>query len=277
MTLLSTQNKNTPDNSTEVYEVYAIRYASMPRRRVDNFIPHDPHDGPMPMDFFVWLLKSPQRTILVDTGFNADTATQRNRNLLRCPIEAVRLLGVDPDTIQDVVITHLHYDHAGNLAKLPGARFHIQDAEMDYATGRCMCHAVMRHAYSVDDVVDLVRKVYANRVVFHAGDALLAPGVELMLIGGHTKGLQSVRVRTARGWVVLASDASHYYENHESEKPFPIVFNVADMLAGHQRVKAAADSPQHVVPGHDPQVLERYPRWPEDEVGIACLHLVPRF
>ncbi len=267
-------NADTPDPPTQ-WEVYALRYATLERRRSDNLIPRDPHDGPMPMDFYVWLLKSAGRALLIDTGFNAAAAKARQRNLLRCPIDALRVLGVDPDSIDDVVLTHLHYDHAGNLSKLPRARFHVQASEVEYATGRCMCHPVMRHAYSVDDVVDLVRNVYADRVVFHSGDARVAAGVELLLIGGHTRGLQSVRVHTARGWVVLASDASHYYENLERGRPFPIVYDVAAMLDGHRRLVALADSPQHLVPGHDPQVLERYPRVPGDAHGIAVLHRPP--
>jgi glyoxylase-like metal-dependent hydrolase (beta-lactamase superfamily II) len=265
-----------PPATETIHEVYAIRYASVQRMRSDNFIGHDPHDGPMPLDFYVWLLRGGGRNVLVDTGFNARSAAARGRVLTRCPIEALRVLGVAPEDVTDVVLTHLHYDHAGNLDKLPNARFHVQDAEMGYATGRCMCFAGLRHAYSVDDVTLLVRKVYADRVVFHDGDARLAPGVDLLLIGGHTRGLQSVRVATARGRVVLASDASHYYENFEQERPFPIVYNVADMLAGHRRLLAEADSPAHLVPGHDPLVLERYPRLEGDEVGIACLHLPPR-
>jgi glyoxylase-like metal-dependent hydrolase (beta-lactamase superfamily II) len=257
------------------YEVYAIKYASMPRRRRDNFLPADDHDGPMPMDFFVWLLKGPAGSILVDTGFSQATAVQRKRQWLRCPIEACRALGVDPAAIGDVVLTHLHYDHAGNLPRLPQARFHVQDGELDYATGRCMGHAPLRHAYAVDDVVELVRQVYADRVVFHAGDSHVAPGVELLLVGGHTRGLQAVRVHTARGWVVLASDAAHYYENIDGERPFPIVFNVAEMLAGHRRLKALAGSPTLLVPGHDPEVLARYPSVAGDAVGTAMLHLAP--
>ncbi|HET7795562.1 MAG TPA: N-acyl homoserine lactonase family protein, partial [Rhizobacter sp.] len=146
---------------------------------------------------------------------------------------------------------------------------------MQFATGRCMCQPAQRHAYAVNDVVDLVRHVHADRVVFHSGDSELAPGVELMLIGGHTQGLQSVRVRTARGWVVLASDAAHYYENVERTRAFPIVFDRDAMLAGHGRITAAADSPQHLVPGHDPLVMQRYPRLPGDEVGVVSLHVPP--
>src|SRR5690606_17743304 len=177
--------------------------------------------------------------------------------------------------INDVILTHLHYDHAGNLDKLPNARFHIQDAEVDFATGRCMCFEPMRHAYSVEDVVTLVRRVYDDRVVFHDGDQTIAPGVSLLKIGGHTKGLQSVRVHTARGWVVLASDASHYYENMERRRPFPIVHNVADMLTGYTRLSAAADSPDHIVPGHDPMVMTRYPLHRPDDPDTVVLHVAP--
>lgn len=262
------------DKHPDTFEVFAVRYARMERRRRDNFMGHEPHDGPMPMDFFVWLLRSPSRTILVDTGFSAEGARQRNRVLDRCPIDALASLGTQAQDISDVILTHLHYDHAGNLGKLPTARFHVQDAEMSYATGRCMCHAAMRHAYSVEDVTELVRRVYSDRVVFHEGDTTLTPGVELKLIGGHTAGLQAVRVHTQRGWVLLASDASHYYENYEAYRPFPIVFDVADMLEGHRRLRDLADSAEHIIPGHDPQVLQRYPHANGDE-ATACLHLAP--
>ena len=268
----------TPLDTNATFTVHAVRYAHMAeRRRHENFVPADAHDAPMPMDYFVWLLRSPARTVLVDTGFTHATAKLRNRDRAwqRCPIDALAQLDVAPDDIDDVVITHLHYDHAGNLGKLPRARLHVQDAEMDYATGRCMCHTGMRYAYHVDDVVDLVRLVYKDRVVFHRGDAELAPGIQLLLIGGHTKGLQSVRVHTARGWVVLASDAAHYYENAETGRLFPIVYSVPDMLEGHQRLLKLAGSIHHFVPGHDPLVLQRYPRLPGDD-GIAELHKTPQ-
>lgn len=241
------------------YEVYALRYAtSQNRRRRDNFIVQDPHDEAMPMDYFVWLIRNDRRTVLVDTGFNQAAAQARGRTFLRCPIGALSALGLTSEQVTDVVLTHLHYDHAGNIDLLPQATFHVQEKELHYACGRHMCHGVLRHAYDVEDVVDLVRRVYADRVKFHQPQASLAPGIELHLIGGHTQGLQCVRVRTARGWVVLASDASHYYENMMRASPFPIVFNVADMLDGFDTLRALADGPEHIIPGHDPLVCQHY-------------------
>ncbi|MNT26936.1 N-acyl homoserine lactonase [compost metagenome] len=127
----------------------------------------------------------------------------------------------------------------------------------------------------MEDVVTLVRRVYDGRVAFHDGDGELLPGIELLHIGGHTKGLQAVRVHTERGWVVLASDASHYYENMGQGRPFPIVYNTAQMLSGYTKLYGAAQSEQHVVPGHDPAVLERYPHW-QDSPHVVMLHREPR-
>jgi glyoxylase-like metal-dependent hydrolase (beta-lactamase superfamily II) len=259
------------------YEIYALRYATIQQRmRRENFIAQDPHDEPMPMDYFIWLIRNGQRNILVDTGFNARQAKERGRTLLRCPIGALSLLGLAPEDIEDVVLTHLHYDHAGNIDLLPNARFHVQEDELDYACGKHMCHGLFRHAYDVEDVVNLVRRVYAERVHFHQGRVDLAPGIELIKIGGHTKGLQSLRVHTARGWVVLASDASHFYENMERPSPFPIVFHVGDMVAGYATLRAAAASAQHIIPGHDPLVRTRYPFHGNPADDIVALHMPPK-
>jgi glyoxylase-like metal-dependent hydrolase (beta-lactamase superfamily II) len=242
-----------------IYEVYAIKYAHHARSAKENFLGGDPHDGPMPMDYFVWLIRSQGREIVVDTGFNAAVAAKRGRRVTLPVEEGLLRMQVEAAAVKDVVITHLHYDHVGNFDLFPQATFHLQDLEMQYATGRCMTVEAMRHAYEPENVVGMVRRVYAGRVRFHDGDGELAPGVTLHHVGGHTLGLQIVRVATRRGWVVLASDASHYYANMEQKRPFPIVYNVGDMVEGWRRAQALADSPAHVIPGHDPLVMERYP------------------
>jgi glyoxylase-like metal-dependent hydrolase (beta-lactamase superfamily II) len=241
------------------YEIYAIKYAHHARRAAENFIGGDPHDGPMPLDYFVWLVRGNGRELVVDTGFSAAMAAKRGREHLRCPTEGLRLLGVNASEVRDVVVTHLHYDHVGNFDLFPAATLHLQDLEMRYATGRYMCHECFRGAYEVEDVVGMVRRAYEGRVRFHDGDAELMPGISLHLIGGHTMGLQVVRITTRRGAVVLASDASHFYANMEQARPFPIVWSVADMVDGYRRLRDLAESPAHVIPGHDPLVMQRYP------------------
>lgn len=242
------------------YEVFALRYATNPGARSGhNFLGGDSHDRPMPLDYYVWLIRNEERAVVVDTGFDKAIAQQRSRQHLICPGQLLSRMKHPPDDVADVIITHLHYDHAGNHALFPKARYHIQDREMRYATGRCMCHTTLRQPFEGEDVAEMVRKLYQGRLVFHDGFSQLHPGIELHHLGGHTDGLQVVRVSTARGWVVLASDASHFYANFEEQRSFPLVYNVGDMLEGFAKLHALADSPEHIIPGHDPLVAKRYP------------------
>lgn len=264
------------DTPVDVYEVYAIRYGTRDARSHEHFVFRDIHDGPMPMDYFVWAIKGDKRTFVVDTGYGKAEGEGRGRKFLRCPTEGLRAVGVEAKSVTSVIITHLHYDHGGNLGKFPNACFHVQDAEVAYATGRPMSHRTIRGAYTVDHVTEMVRLVYDDRVIFHQGDVEIASGVRLHHIGGHTRGLQAVSVHTRRGMVVLASDASHYYANMEQANPFPIVDNVFDMLEGHRRLQQLAESAAHIVPGHDPEVMRRYPAASAEANGIAVsLHEPP--
>lgn len=259
------------------WEVFALRYGVQQRTRGMNFIgAADPHDTPMPLDFYVWLLRRGDEAIVVDTGFKGSGELTRGRRILRPVGEALSQLGCDPAAVRDVIITHLHYDHAGNLDLFPRATFHLQEREMGFATGRHMCAACIRHAYDVEDVVKMVRALYEERVRFHAGAGEVAPGVSVHHVGGHTDGLQMVRVATARGPLVLASDASHFYANMELGASFPIVFNLGDMAAGWGAARALAlGRADMVVPGHDPLVRAIYPEVPGSAGETVALHLAP--
>jgi glyoxylase-like metal-dependent hydrolase (beta-lactamase superfamily II) len=255
----------------ESYEVFAVRYALRDdRKRNENFIANawtDPvHDEVEPIAYYVWAIRNKNRTIVIDTGFDKEESERRtveSGGIWRCnhdcsPSEGLASIGIDSREVSDVVITHLHYDHAGTLADFPAARFHLQEFEIQYATGPHMSHGYFSGAYTVDHIIQVVRYIFQDRVVFHNGDSEVAPGITVHHIGGHTMGMQCVRVMTKRGWVVLASDASHFYANFESNAPFPIVYNVSDMVKGFDRLRKLASSPKHVIPGHDPLVMSRY-------------------
>jgi glyoxylase-like metal-dependent hydrolase (beta-lactamase superfamily II) len=245
---------------TETYRVFAIKYAHHDRRSSANFIGGDSHDVPMPLDYFVWAVVGKDRAWLVDTGFDQAAGAKRGGRKLTRPIqEGLAAIGLQAPDVKDVVITHMHYDHAGNRDLFPNARYHVQDKEMAFCTGRCMCHHPLAVHFEPDDVASMVHKLFAGRVQFHDGDEELAPGLSVHHMGGHTAGLQVVRVHTEKGWMVLASDASHFYANIETKRPFPAVYNVGDMMEAYRRIYSLADAPQLVIPGHDPQVLQRFP------------------
>lgn len=246
------------------WEVYAVKYADRPgRTRRDSFLLDDDHAAPHDMDYFIWVLRREGRTILVDSGYDADEGRRRGRPILRDPREALKPLGVAAEDVDTLIVTHLHYDHAGGLALFPNATLHLQAAEMAYATGPCMCHGTLQAPFTAEHVCEAVRRVFSGRVIFHEGDGEVAEGVTVHRIGGHSRGLQAVRTLTSAGWMCLASDASHYYENFLARKPFPIVVDMQDMLDGFDRIQTLASARSLVVPGHDPLVMTAFPDWRE--------------
>ncbi len=244
-----------------IWEVHAVKYADRnARTRADSFIFDDNHDAPHAMDYFMWVLRSGDHTILVDSGYDGPEAGARGRPIRMEPGEALAPLGITPDKIDTLIVTHLHYDHAGGLHLFPNAHLHLQSAEMAYATGPCMCHDTLRMPFTAGHVCEAVTRLYHGKLTFHDGDSEIADGVTVHCIGGHSRGLQAVRVRTAAGWLVLASDAAHYYENFQARKPFPIVVDLQNMLDGFETLHQLASDPKLIVPGHDPLVRTLFPQ-----------------
>ncbi|WP_305097708.1 N-acyl homoserine lactonase family protein [Croceibacterium aestuarii] len=245
-----------------VTRIDAIRYARHERNAAANFTtPVDDHDLPMPLDYFVWAIhRDGHPPVIVDTGFGDAAAAARGRTMIRPVIEGLRDAGIDHLAVEDVILTHLHYDHAGSLGLFPNAKFHVQDAELAFATSRQVCDAPTRAPFDGEPVAELVRKLYADRVVFHDGDEEFAPGIVLRLAHGHTAGLMLVCCETARGTVVLASDAAHLYANITRKLPFPIFVDEADYRRAQERaLELAGGSLDHLIPGHDPLVLACFP------------------
>lgn len=249
------------------YRVYAIKYAHQERRSSANFVGGDSHNVPMPLDYFIWVVMGEDRAYVVDTGFDQVAAAKRNKRIIHPVEEGLSAIGVSASAVEDVILTHMHYDHAGNGGLFPQARYHVQDSEMAFCTGRSMCHRPLAMHFEPADVAGIVHKVFDGRVRFHDGDALIAPGLSLHHVGGHTAGMQVARVHTRNGWMVLASDASHFYANMEQGRPFPALYNLADVMEGYARIRSLADAQPLVIPGHDPLVLERFPSIGRDHEG----------
>ena len=257
-----------------VTRIDAIRYARHDRKAAANFAGAvDDHDLAMPLDYYVWAIhREGEPPVLVDTGFGEDAAAARGRTMIRPVIEGLRTAGIDHLLVEDVILTHLHYDHAGSLGLFPNARFHVQDAELAFATSRAVCDHDVRAPFDGEPVAQLVRKLYADRVVFHDGDQEFAPGISLRLAAGHTAGLQVVCCETARGTVVLASDAAHLYANVARGLAFPIFIDQpAYARAQGRALELAGGSLDHFIPGHDPLVLACFPA----ENDIARVDLAP--
>lgn len=249
--------------SGPVYEVTIARYGTRVGRRSEvylNYALYHEDDAPIAMDYFVWLIRGDGVEILVDTGYSVAGGERRARTLLTDAPELLASLGVHAANDPLVVITHAHYDHIGNLGRFTSSPIVIAQRELDFWSSRHAQREQFHHSVEDDELAELFRALDEGRVTPFSGRIELAPGVEVIEVGGHTPGQSVVRVPTASGTVLLASDAVHYYEEYERDMPFSSVAELIGMYEGFDRIRAmiADGEVDHLVSGHDPSTLDRF-------------------
>jgi len=259
-----------PGDSKPTYEVYAIRYASIPDFPVSALVAGGDKQRKLEIAMTVWLIKGNGRNILVDSGFYRPQFFKDWKvNGFVKPSEAVAQAGVKPEEITDVIITHMHWDHADGMDLFPNARIWLQKDEYTYYTGEAWQQPRTHGGIDADDVLAAVKLNMAGRVGFVNGDAQeIVPGITCYIGGKHTFQSQYVGVNTKGGIVVLASDNMYLYENMEKHAPIAQTLDAASNLRAQDRMKELTASHRLIVPGHDPAVFEKFPKVSEREVRI---------
>lgn len=247
-----------------------IKYAqNRTRARRDFFVmPCSNPDALQALDFFFWVAVSKDHTVVIDTGFDEKESVARGYPILRDAVKGLRLLGINACDVQHVVLTHLHWDHAGGVSLFPSARFYVQAKELEFIVNGSMQNPKIRGGYSSRNICAIVDGLHQGRVVILDGDEKCLPGIHGYYIGGHTNGLQAVGVSTSRGEVILASDAAFFYENLLKKKGFPQTRDLAQSMRGFGTLLQLAKTPQLIVPAHDPLVLKNYPPASPELSGI---------
>lgn len=248
----------------QTYEVVIVKYGTRETTRSDVFLNYPVYgepDAPIAMDYFFWLIRGQEQTIVVDTGFSQAGGVRRNRVMLVDPREAFEALGVRPEDQPLVVVTHAHYDHIGNLEHFRQSPVVIARQEMEFWTGPYGRRAQFHHSVEDAELDALSGAAAAGRVRTFDDRVSLADGIDVLRVGGHTPGQSVITVRTAAGTVMLASDAVHYYEECDRDMPFVSAANLIDMYAGLDLVRGMLGDGRadHLVTGHDPGTLDRFP------------------
>ena len=245
------------------YGVVAVRYGereSIHSEVYYRWSSYGEPDGPLAMDYYFWLLEPPRGPcIVVDSGFAPRVGASRGRNCVCEPAAALTRLGVDPAAVRQVVVTHMHYDHIGNLGLFGNAELVVAQRELDFWTGPIAARPQFAEHTDADAIAGLARAAAAGRVRAVDEELEVAPGIVAIRVGGHSPGQLVLTVSTAGGGVLLASDAVHYYDELETERPFAVLADLADVYRAYDTVRALAGDGRAVVPGHDPLVMERYP------------------
>jgi glyoxylase-like metal-dependent hydrolase (beta-lactamase superfamily II) len=260
VTLLLAAGAGLAQTPAATYEVHAVRFASVPYQ-VQNLVARAEAGRSINIAFTVWTVRGAGRTVLVDAGFYRDKFKERwkPQDFVK-PSDALQTgLGIAPEAVTDIVLTHSHWDHADGVDLFPKARVWIQKDEYTYYVGE---NGAVAHSGGVDadDAKVLFALNAAGRVSLVDGDAKeILPGISVFTGGKHTYQSQFVSVRTTEGVVVLASDNAYLYENLEKKLPIAQTLDAASNIAAQARMFQLAASPKFVIPGHDPAVFERFP------------------
>ena len=250
------------------YQVYALKYAERDTKACQFFF-REPSEETVTLHFYVWVILGGPHPVVLDTGFSAADAQRREARNWVSPAEMLARVGVKAADVPVVLVSHLHWDHWDGYQFFPGSRFWIQREEMAFWTGFAGNHAAYRQFAEAEPLADLVRLNYAGRVKLVEGEVEVLPGLRAHWVGGHTAGLQIVSAPTARGPVVLTSDASHFYRNIERRDPVQIITSLPEMLQGFERIDELAGSSRLVVTGHDPEVAKRFDQVEPGIIKIA--------
>jgi glyoxylase-like metal-dependent hydrolase (beta-lactamase superfamily II) len=267
-TLMAAGLAQTDAKST--YEIYAIRYAELPDFPVAGLVKGADPARKLDIAMMVWLVKGNGRNILVDAGFYRDQFFKqwKVKDFIK-PSDAVAQAGVKPEEITDVIITHMHWDHADGMDLFPKAKIWIQKDEYTYYTGEAWQQHRTHGGIDPDDVLAVVKLNMEGRVGLVNGDAQeIIPGITCYTGGKHTWQSQYVSVDTKAGKVVLASDNMYLYENLDKHVPIAATLDADSNLRAQDRMKQIAANPKLIIPGHDPAVFERFPKVAERVVRI---------
>ena len=243
------------------YEIYALRYATLPAFPVADLVAGADPARKLDLAMMVWLVRGNGRNILVDAGFYHDHFFKEWQlsDFIK-PSDALKPLGLKPEDITDVVITHMHWDHSDGMDLFPNARIWIQKDELQFYAGEAWQSKDTHGGIDVDDVLTLVKLNTQGKVGLVNGDAQeILPGITCYTGGRHTYASQYVGVNTSAGTVVLASDNMYLYENLEKHLPIAATFDAVSNLHAQDRMKQLAANPTLIIPGHDPAVMTKFP------------------
>lgn len=260
------------------WEAIAVRYATLRSTKNHMFLrweSYDEPDSPQTLDYYFWVLRDADRAIVVDTGFNPAVGARRGRSLLVRPERALTALGLSTHDIETVVITHLHYDHIGNLDQFRAATVMAPSRDIDFWTSPLALRPQFAEHIETPEVNALVELETQGRLVRYDGEHELLPGVSALPLPGHSPGQHGLLVQTNERPVLLTSDAVHFYEELERDRPFAIQVDLAATYTSYDRVRELAATHDAVlVPGHDPSVIDRFPRYPDASLSGLAVRLV---
>lgn len=244
----------------DAYEIYALRYAGPVEGSGAILLWNRDWDKSVQRAMYFWCLLGPDGPVVVDCGVTPERAAQRDMPEYRHPVEVLAGLGIQPQDVRHLVLTHLHWDHCGGAGFFPNAQVHVGRAEWEFwSASPLVGRSIFPLLHEPGDLDALAAAKQEGRLRLHDGDAPLAPGLELIPAPGHSPGLMALKAATKKGEAVLASDCGHTFANFSEDWPSIFIFNLPAWLDSMERLRGLVAAPELLFPGHDIAMSEDYP------------------
>jgi glyoxylase-like metal-dependent hydrolase (beta-lactamase superfamily II) len=247
------------------YEIYALKYAGPFVRTGAHLLWYRDWDKVERINYYIWCIRGAGETVVVDAGVTPQMAQERELEGYVSPVEVLARINVKADEVRHVVITHMHFDHAGGVSLFPRATFYIQEDEY-----RFWRENPIAQRPPFKQVSDPVSNAYlasvegTDRLVLLKGDRQILPGIQCLLSPGHTVALQAVAVDTPKGTAIIGSDCAHVFRNYTEDWPSCLIVDLVGWMKTYDKLRDRVSSTDLLFPGHDRLMMENYPQVAED-------------
>ncbi len=255
--------------STPVYEIYALKYAGPFTRPACMYSWFQDLDKFIQIHYYLFAIRGGGETIVVDFGVRPQLAKERSLAGYVSPVDVLKRIDIDAQKVKTAVVTHIHFDHVSGIELFPQATIFLQEKEFNFWIN----NPIARRAPFLHLTDPAANRYLAGlkgkkRLRLIRGDKKIFPGIELLLCPGHTIGLQTLAVNTARGRAVLGSDSAHIFSSYRTDIPSALITDLIAWMKTYDKIRAKASSIDLIFPGHDLALLENYPRVAEDVVRL---------
>ena len=251
--------------ATPTYEIYALKYGGPYTRPASMVNWFQDMDKNIQINYYIFAIRGERETVVVDCGVDPELAKARNLAGYVNPAEALKRIDIDAQKLKYLVVSHIHFDHISGIKLFPRATIFVQEKEFNF----WMKNPIAQRAPFLQ-VTDPVANRYLaklegkKRLQLVRGDKKILPGIELLLVPGHTIGLQAVAVNTAKGTAIVGSDLAHTFSSYRTDIPSAIITDMITWMKSYDKIRTKVSSPELLFPGHDLALLENYPKVAED-------------
>lgn len=247
------------------YEIYALKYGGPFTRPASMVNWFQDIDKNVQINYYIFAIRGGGETIVVDCGVDPQLAKERNLAGYVSPAEVLKRIDIEAQKVKYLVATHIHFDHISGIRLFPRATIFVQEKEFNF----WIKNPIAKRAPFMQ-VTDPAANQYLGklggkkRLQLVRGDKKILPGIELLLVPGHTVGLQAVAVNTTKGTAIVGSDIAHTFSSYRTDIPSAIITDMITWMKSYDKIRAKASSPDLLFPGHDLALLENYPKVAED-------------